>query len=158
MAKRRSREEIKSDRREIIRLILQENKYKDRYLDKHKDRNFYIKYKNIFYKDINESLIKNIENTDYVEFISSYKNFLIDNKNNVDLFVNYLENFDKIKDFFNQLIKSESSYYKNKFIKNLGQDIEIEVEEFNKKINYKIDFLEFIKLGLKNNNNEKKPV
>jgi len=158
LAKRRSREEIKSDRREIIRLILQENKYKDRYLDKHKDRNFYIKYKNIFYKDINESLIKNIENTDYVEFISSYKNFLIDNKNNVDLFVNYLENFDKIKDFFNQLIKSESSYYKNKFIKNLGQDIEIEVEEFNKKINYKIDFLEFIKLGLKNNNNEKKPV
>lgn len=157
MAKRRSKEKIKSDRREIIKLILQENKYKDRYLDKHKDRNFYVKYKNIFYKDINESLIKNIENTDYVEFISSYKNFLIDNRNNIDLFTKYLENFDKIKCFFNQLIKSESSYYKNQFIKNLGQEIEVEVKEFNKKLNYKLNFLEFIKLSLNNNNKEKKP-
>jgi hypothetical protein len=156
LSKRRSKEKINQDRKEIIKLILQEDKYKDRYLEKHKDKNFYREYKNIFFKDINESLIKNIENTDYVNFISSYKNFLIDNKDNIEVFENYLNNFEKLKEFFNKIIESESSYYKNKFLNNFGEDITIKIEEYNQEIKYNINFLEFIKLTLKQNNKEKK--
>lgn len=156
MSKRRSKEKINQDRKEIIKLILQEDKYKDRYLEKHKDKNFYRKYKNIFFKDINESLIKNIENTDYVNFISSYKKFLIDNKNNIKVFEDYINNFEKLKEFFNKIIESESSYYTNKFLNNFGKDITIKIEEYNHEIKYNINFLEFVKLTLKQNNKEKK--
>ncbi len=156
MSKRRSKEKIHNDRKEIIKLILKEDQYKDKYLKKHKDKKFYRKYKKIFFEEINESLIKHIEDDNYINFISSFKKFLIANISNVDLFTRYLDNFENIRKYYTKFIASESTYYINKFFKNFGKSIKVEVEEYDNIIEYPIDFIKFIKLNLEQGKHPKK--